>query len=87
MSVNPGFGGQSFIQNTLAKTRVLKQLILAKQSHCQIEIDGGVTLQNAKEILAAGADVLVAGSSIFNADHPIQAANELKSISFNTLEA
>jgi len=87
MSVNPGFGGQSFIANTLSKTKALKQLIQTKQAHCKIEIDGGVTLQNAKEILAAGADVLVAGSSVFNAANPIQAANDLKSIAFNTLLA
>jgi ribulose-phosphate 3-epimerase len=86
MSVNPGFGGQSFIENTLSKTKALKQLIVAHQSHCLIEIDGGVTLQNAQKILAAGADVLVAGSSVFNASNPIQAANDLKSITFNTFE-
>ncbi len=87
MSVNPGFGGQSFIPNTLSKIRALKQLIKAKNANCLIEIDGGVTLDNASNILAAGADVLVAGSSVFKAANPIQAANDLKSISFNTLEA
>lgn len=87
MSVNPGFGGQSFIPNTLNKIRELKQLIQTKNANCLIEIDGGVTLQNASDILSAGADVLVAGSSVFKADDPIKAANDLKSISFNTLEA
>ncbi|MEN9299328.1 MAG: hypothetical protein RLZZ429_1641, partial [Bacteroidota bacterium] len=61
MSVNPGFGGQQFIPHTLVKIRQLKQMIQERNLHTHIEIDGGVTLQNAKSILDAGADVLVAG--------------------------
>ena len=87
MSVNPGFGGQKYISNTLNKIRRLKHLIAEKNTHCLIEIDGGVTLENAANNLEAGADVLVAGSSIFKSKNPIEAANELKSIQLNTLSA
>ena len=70
MSVNPGFGGQRFIPNTLEKTRRLRQLIARSNSHALIEIDGGVNLETAPLLAEAGADVLVAGSAIFNApDH------------------
>ncbi len=70
MSVNPGFGGQAFIDNTLAKTRRLRRLIDQSGSKALIEIDGGVNLDNAPLLASAGADVLVAGSSIFNAPDP-----------------
>ncbi|MCO5233758.1 MAG: ribulose-phosphate 3-epimerase [Chitinophagales bacterium] len=80
MSVNPGFGGQKFIPGTIKKIQQLVSLRASTGSHALIEIDGGVTLNNAKEIFEAGADVLVAGSSVFNAPHPIKAANELKNI-------
>lgn len=80
MSVNPGFGGQKFIPGTLKKIRQLVELREKTNSHALIEIDGGVTLANAREILQAGADVLVAGSSVFNAKNPVAAANELKNI-------
>ena len=84
MSVNPGFGGQKFIPQTLKKISRLKQMILKNNSNCKIEIDGGVTLDNAESILAAGADILVAGSTIFKSSTPIETANQLKSIAFDT---
>lgn len=80
MSVNPGFGGQHFIPQTLEKIKTLKQLIVAKNSHCLIEIDGGVTLENASSILAAGADVLVAGNTVFKSKDPIATIAALKSL-------
>jgi len=70
MSVNPGFGGQSFIPNTMHKIRDLKKMILEKGAPTLIEIDGGVTLENAASILEAGADVLVAGNTVFSAPDP-----------------
>ncbi len=80
MSVNPGFGGQSFIENTYAKVRKLKSMILDCGSNTLIEIDGGVTLQNAKALTEAGADVLVAGNTVFGAANPTQTIAELKAI-------
>ena len=80
MSVNPGFGGQSFIEETYAKVRTLKALIQEKGSATLIEIDGGVTNKNAKQLIAAGADVLVAGSYVFGAADPIQTIAGLKEI-------
>lgn len=80
MSVNPGFGGQSFIEETYAKVRALKALIQEKGSATLIEIDGGVTNKNAKQLIDAGADVLVAGSYIFGAADPIQTIAGLKEI-------
>ncbi|HUH72826.1 MAG TPA: ribulose-phosphate 3-epimerase [Chitinophagales bacterium] len=80
MSVNPGFGGQKLIPHTLRKIEQLVELRARTNSKALIEIDGGVTLSNAREIFKAGADVLVAGSSVFNAVDPIAAANELKNI-------
>lgn len=70
MSVNPGYGGQKFIYQSLPKTRRLRELIDTTNSSALIEIDGGVGLQNAEELLRAGADVLVAGSSVFGAQDP-----------------
>ena len=78
MSVNPGFGGQKFIHNSLAKTRQLKEMILSTNSPALIEIDGGVGLQNAEVLLQAGADVLVAGSSVFGAKDPVATIEALK---------
>jgi ribulose-phosphate 3-epimerase len=78
MSVNPGFGGQKFIENTYDKVRRLKAMITANGSSALIEIDGGVTNANARKLIDAGADVLVAGSSVFGAENPIEAANALK---------
>ena len=70
MSVNPGFGGQSFIENTFEKVKELKELIETKKASCLIEIDGGVTDKNASKLISCGADVLVAGSYVFGAANP-----------------
>lgn len=80
MSVNPGFGGQSFIENTYSKVEKLKALINRKKAATLIEIDGGVTNKNAKQLVDAGADVLVAGSYVFNAQDPIATIADLKAI-------
>ncbi|MEL6989190.1 MAG: ribulose-phosphate 3-epimerase [Bacteroidota bacterium] len=80
MSVNPGFGGQKFIYQTLSKIRQLKNKIVERNLKAMIEIDGGVGLQNAQKILEAGADVLVAGSSVFKSDNPIKTITRLKTI-------
>ena len=78
MSVNPGFGGQSFIPHTIQKIARLKQLLLANRSSALIEVDGGVGLNNASSLLDAGADILVAGNSVFKADDPLNAVRQLK---------
>ncbi len=78
MSVNPGFGGQKFIYQTLPKVRRLREMITAANSKALIEIDGGVGLQNAEVLLQAGADVLVAGNSVFGAKDPIATIQALK---------
>jgi ribulose-phosphate 3-epimerase len=78
MSVNPGFGGQKFIPHTLKKIAQLKQMIQEGGYPTLIEIDGGVTTENAAEIVRAGADVLVAGSNVFKADNPIAVISKLK---------
>lgn len=80
MSVNPGFGGQKFIYQTLAKIRTLRNWLTERNCTAMIEIDGGVGLQNAEKILQAGADVLVAGSSVFKAEDPLLAIERLKAI-------
>lgn len=80
MSVNPGFGGQSFIENTYDKIRKLKALINKKGASTLIEIDGGVTNKNAAQLVEAGADVLVAGSYVFGATDPIATVADLKKI-------
>ncbi len=80
MSVNPGFGGQSFIENTYKKTQQLKEIIVDNQAKTQIEIDGGVNSKNAKKLIDAGADVLVAGSFVFKSQDPKQTVKELKQI-------
>lgn len=80
MSVNPGFGGQKFIPGTIKKIQQLVKMREETQSKALIEIDGGLTLGNAKEIFSAGADVLVAGSSVFNAPDPVEAVHTLKNI-------
>lgn len=77
MSVNPGFGGQKFIQKTYDKVAELKSMIQACGSNTLIEIDGGVTTENAHQLIQAGADVLVAGSSVFRADDPRKAISDL----------
>jgi len=84
MSVNPGFGGQKFIYQTLSKIKELKSRIDHRNLDIKIEIDGGVGLQNAEAILGAGADILVAGSSVFKSNDPIETIASLKGISLNT---
>ena len=79
MSVNPGFGGQSFIETTYNKVTRLKQMISNANSNCKIEIDGGVSDKNAKKLLEKGADVLVAGNHVFKSENPIQTIAKLKS--------
>lgn len=80
MSVNPGFGGQSFIENTYKKVKDLKALITANQANTKIEIDGGVNSDNAKALVDAGANVLVAGSFVFKSDHPEATIAKLKEV-------
>lgn len=80
MSVNPGFGGQKFIENTLKKTRRLRAMIDVSQSKALIEIDGGVNASTAPRLAEAGADVLVAGSYVFNAPDPHAAIHSLKAL-------
>ncbi len=81
MSVNPGFGGQSFIENTYAKVEGLKAMIVRKNASTIIEIDGGVTDKNAAQLAKAGADVLVAGNYVFKAENPTETIAHLKKIS------
>ena len=80
MSVNPGFGGQKFIPNTINKIKQLREEISRQSTKVLIEIDGGVTLDNASEIIEAGADVLVAGSTVFKSDNPTETIAALKAI-------
>lgn len=80
MSVNPGFGGQSFIENTYKKVKKLKQIIERNNATTLIEVDGGVTDKNAAQLVEAGADVLVAGSFVFKAENPTQTIKNLKSL-------
>jgi ribulose-phosphate 3-epimerase len=80
MSVNPGFGGQKFIEHTYRKVQMLKQLIVDAGANTLIEIDGGVTVQNAKRLLDAGADVLVAGSFVFQAADPKAMIRDLAAV-------
>ena len=87
MSVNPGFGGQSFIENTYDKIKKLKHLIQRKNAHALIEIDGGVKANNAQQLLQAGADVLVAGSSVFKASNPSEMISVLKDVQLNVFTA
>jgi ribulose-phosphate 3-epimerase len=78
MSVNPGFGGQKFIQYTIEKIKMLKAEIIRRGLSTLIEIDGGVTLDNAREIVEAGADVLVAGNTVFSTENPLHTIAALK---------
>lgn len=80
MSVNPGFGGQTFIPQTLHKIVALKEMIINTNSKALIEIDGGVTIENAPDIVTAGADVLVAGNTVFKSTDPIETIARLKAI-------
>ena len=80
MSVNPGFGGQKFIQNAVNKVKQTKDLIVKSGSNTLIEVDGGVNLETGKQLIEAGADVLVAGSFVFNSSNPTQTIVDLKSL-------
>lgn len=80
MTVNPGFGGQSFIPHSIEKIRQLRKMIDDTGSKAKIEVDGGVTLENAKQIVDAGADVLVAGNTVFKSSDPIKTIHQLKSL-------
>jgi len=80
MSVNPGYGGQSFIENSLSKVEKLKKIISEKSPETLIQVDGGVNLETGKELVKKGADILVAGNSVFSAKDPIGAIKDLKSI-------
>lgn len=80
MSVNPGFGGQKFIHNTLNKVRLLKEMIERKNSKALIEVDGGVNLETGKLLKEAGADILVAGNFVFNSCNPQNVIKQLKDI-------
>lgn len=80
MSVNPGFSGQKFIENSFSKVKKLKNLILTKKSKCEIQVDGGVNMKNAKELVKNGAEILVAGNYIFKSNNPHEKINLLKKI-------
>ena len=79
MSVNPGFGGQSFIPQTLEKIAAVRKLIDSKELHTRLEIDGGVKIDNIREIASAGADTFVAGSAIFNTDDYKKTLDKMRS--------
>lgn len=87
MSVNPGFGGQKFIYQSIPKIQKLKEMITAQNARTLIEMDGGIGLQNAQRCLQAGADVLVAGSSVFKADDPEGVISKLKALDRTTVFA
>ena len=78
MSVNPGFGGQKFIENTYDKIQKLKNIIISKNTNTLIQIDGGVNLDNAPKLFKAGADILVAGNTVFSSDNPVSVIQKLK---------
>ena len=80
MSVNPGFGGQTFIENSYKKIKDLKKLIIETNSKTLIEIDGGVSSKNAKKLVKCGADILVAGSFVFKSKNPSETINNLSSL-------
>jgi ribulose-phosphate 3-epimerase len=86
MSVNPGFGGQKFIENTYQKIKKLRAMAEAKQTDLLIEVDGGVSKANALALIKAGADVLVAGNAVFAAEDPIDMIAELKKLRLDTFE-
>jgi ribulose-phosphate 3-epimerase len=80
MSVNPGFGGQSFIPHSIQKIREVKTLISQTNSSAKIEVDGGISLKNAAEIIKSGADILVAGNSIFSSENPKETIEKMKGL-------
>ena len=81
MSVNPGFGGQKFIENSVEKVETLKELILRKNSDALIEVDGGVNMETGKRLVEAGADILVAGNFVFKSENPQETISALKGLS------
>lgn len=87
MSVNPGFGGQKFINNTYKKIRQLRKMINSSNSKALIEIDGGVTLDNAAKLMHCGADVLVAGSFVFRSVDPLNTISGLKNVTYEELSS
>lgn len=87
MAVNPGFGGQKFIEHTYEKVRKLRDLAAKQNVSLLIEVDGGVTHHNALALRKAGADVLVAGNAVFSSENPLEAISELKKIHIDTLKA
>ena len=80
MSVNPGFGGQKFIESTYRKIQELRDMAAGRNDDLFVEIDGGVTLQNASQLLESGADVLVAGNTVFGSSDPVQTISDLKDL-------
>ena len=80
MTVNPGFGGQKFIDNSYTKIEQLKELIVKKGSSALIEVDGGVNLNNAPKLIQAGVDVLVAGNAVFKSPNPIETIHSFKTL-------
>jgi ribulose-phosphate 3-epimerase len=78
MSVNPGFGGQRFIEHSVRKTAMLKEMILRRHASALIEVDGGVNQETGKRLVDAGADALVAGSFVFSSEHPEETIRRLK---------
>jgi ribulose-phosphate 3-epimerase len=86
MSVNPGFGGQKFIYQTLNKVKKLRAMLDERNIEAHIEIDGGVGMQNIEPLLQAGADVLVAGVTVFNAQDPIKMIDDLKNVSYRKFD-
>jgi len=87
MSVNPGFGGQQFIEHTYQKCAELKEMIVKRNSRCLIEIDGGVNQITAPKLLTAGADVLVVGNYVFSSSHPLETIQSLKKLFSHTHQA
>jgi ribulose-phosphate 3-epimerase len=82
MSVNPGFGGQRFIPGSIKRVKELRKLMDKHKSDAMIEVDGGVDLENAKTLVDAGVDILVAGNTIFNSDNPLETIKQLKTLNF-----
>ena len=78
MSVNPGFGGQEFIERSYQRIQELKEIIIKNDSNALIEVDGGVNTENAEYLVKAGADILVAGNAIFKAENPLEAIYKLR---------
>jgi ribulose-phosphate 3-epimerase len=85
MSVNPGFGGQAFIERSLRKIAELKALIIREKAATLVEVDGGVSPRNAAQLYAAGADILVAGNAVFGAIDPMQAMEELVAVTVSKI--